>query len=67
MKCLCPTCSNEATVRGVCGGCYVIARECVLRGETTWESLVKQGKILEKKKGGKKIAQWFSAASVHDD
>lgn len=68
IKCLTPVCENAPWSRGLCSGCYSIAWHCVKEGKVTWLELQNSGKILPRKKAGKKVRAWFTAgASVHDD
>ena len=63
MKCLNPVCRCKVYSRGLCYGCYRIARERILAGLTTWDKLVKKRKALAPHYGGPKRRsakyQWF--------
>lgn len=45
VKCLNPHCQKEAATRGLCIGCYNVARRLVKKGIVTWETLQKHGRV----------------------
>jgi hypothetical protein len=46
--CLVKKCERGGGTRGLCSGCYSIARIMIARGETTEETLVEKGMMLPK-------------------
>ena len=44
-KCLNPNCKRVARSRGLCASCYATACRLVKRGDTTYDALVKAGKM----------------------
>lgn len=57
-KTKCLTCEREAKVRGLCKRCHVAALRAIKSGEATEKSLVKQGLILESKRGATVKSPW---------
>lgn len=53
-KCLVESCTNIATLRGLCQSCYANAANLVRANKTTWEFLESKG--LSKPKGSKSNA-----------
>jgi hypothetical protein len=47
-NCLIKKCERGGGTRGLCSGCYLIARTMITRGETTEEVLVSKGMMLPK-------------------
>lgn len=45
-KCLNPACDRPAKTRGLCVGCYDVARGAIKSGHTTWDDLVAKGRAL---------------------
>ena len=57
-----PDCKNGAEIRGNCRSCYNAFKVAVMRGETTEERAIAEGKILPPY-GGKTARSWFSKIS----
>jgi len=45
-KCLVPDCGRPQQTRGLCIGCYAVARTAVKEGATTWDVLQAKGRAL---------------------
>ncbi len=62
-KCMNPYCDNtKVYARGICNTCYQAARLRILSGQTTWDTLVADGKVLPAGNGKPmgKFTQWLS-------
>jgi len=58
MKCLYPACKSEAITRGLCRTCYNVAQRLVREGQTTFDKLQKEGKMLPSTRDRSKH-NWF--------
>ena len=47
MKCLYPPCKRPAEQLGLCHACLLTAKRLIARGDTTQESLVRRGRMLQ--------------------
>lgn len=58
-ECLNPECDGLASTRGLCLGCYQVARRLVKENKTTWATLVAAGRCRASTKPGGNTSAWL--------
>jgi|TARA_R110000851_G_scaffold33206_8_gene88459 hypothetical protein len=57
-NCLVPKCNQEEQTRGLCNTHYIYASRLVKKNLTTWLSLERKGKCINKQ-ANKQMQSWF--------